>query len=291
MSSVAYAREESEIESRDAGILLGIPIDRKALVDIVHKSMHAIDHRSSQRVFACANPHSLVIAQQDSAFHQALTGADMVVVDGVGLSLMTRFVGIRIGPRITGTDYFQGVLNALQQRGSGRVFFFGSSQQVLDRITKRFAADFPALTLCGALSPPFGTWSEEENHRMVKTINDAEPDVLWVGMTAPKQEKWVEANRRQLTVPVIGSIGAVFDFYAGTYSRAPEWVCDIGLEWAYRFILEPRRMWRRNFVSAPKFVWLVIRRHFCPRDTTRTAIDLSKQEEIAHPSEKKLPRL
>ena len=94
---------------------------------------------------------------------------------------------------------------------------------------------------------------------MLETINKARPDVLWVGMTAPKQEKWVEANRQKLNVPVIGSIGAVFDFYAGTYSRAPQWICDAGLEWAYRFMREPRRMWQRNFVSAPKFVWLVLK--------------------------------
>ena len=273
--------------TREAGYLLGIPIDHKSLSSVIEESLQAVEKKTLQLVFACANPHSLVVAQEDAHFHSALTHADFVVADGVGASLMTRFVGIQIGPRITGTDYFQGVLNVLQQRGSGRVFFFGSSQQVLERISKRFATDFPALTLCGTLSPPFGTWSEEENQRMVKAINDAEPDVLWIGMTAPKQEKWVEANRRQLTVPVIGSIGAVFDFYAGTYSRAPKWVCDIGLEWAYRFILEPRRMWRRNFVSAPKFVWLVIRRHIWPGDATRTATDLSKQEEIAHPSEKK----
>ena len=96
---------------------------------------------------------------------------------------------------------------------------------------------------------------------MVQVIHHAKPDILWVGMTAPKQEKWVEANRRQLNTQVIGSIGAVFDFYAGTYARAPQWICLIGLEWAYRFILEPRRMWQRNFVSAPKFVWLVLMRH------------------------------
>jgi N-acetylglucosaminyldiphosphoundecaprenol N-acetyl-beta-D-mannosaminyltransferase len=279
--------DSTDIGKRDTGMLLDVPIDRKSLTDMVQESMYAVHHRDSQRVFACANPHSLVVAQQDPVFHRALTRANIVVVDGVGASVMARLVGVRLGPRITGTDYFYGVLNTLQQRGSGRVFFFGSSQHVLDRIAKRFAQDFPSLTLCGALSPPFGTWSEMENHRMVQAINDAQPDVLWVGMTAPKQEKWVEANRRQLTVPVIGSIGAVFDFYAGTYSRAPKWVCDIGLEWACRFILEPRRMWRRNFVSAPKFVWLVIRQHICPGDATRTATDLSKQEEIARPSEKK----
>ena len=100
---------------------------------------------------------------------------------------------------------------------------------------------------------------------MVQIINDANPDVLWVGMTAPKQEKWVEANSQQLNTPVIGSIGAVFDFYAGTKRRAPQWIYRIGLEWAYRFILEPRRMWQRNVVSAPKFVWQVLRRHVLVR--------------------------
>lgn len=282
MSTTMSTRENMGIAYRDAGVVLGIPIDRKSLVDVVQESMHAIDRRVPQRVFACANPHSLVVAQQDTDLYSALTHADLVVADGVGASVVARWARIHIGPRITGTDYFQGVLNALQQRGGGRVFFFGSSQLVLDRVAKRFAADFPSLTLCGVLSPPFGNWSELENHRMVKVINEAKPDVLWVGMTAPKQEKWVEANRRQLNVPVIGSIGAVFDFYAGTYSRAPKWVCDIGLEWAYRFIREPRRMWRRNFVSAPQFVWLVFRRHIFSSHTSAVSRDLSRQERNPH---------
>lgn len=247
--------------ARDAGILLGIPIDRKSLAEVTEEALHATNRRMSQRVFACANPHSLVVAQLDDYFQSALTHANLVVADGVGVSLMARMVGIQIGPRITGTDYFLAVLSALQQRGGARVFFFGSSQRVLDLIASRFAADFPSLTLCGTLSPPFGSWSDEENRRMVQIIIDAKPDVLWVGMTAPKQEKWVEENRRQLNTPVIGSIGAVFDFYAGTYARAPQWICRIGLEWAYRFISEPRRMWQRNCVSAPKFLWLVLIRH------------------------------
>ena len=247
--------------ARDAGILLGIPIDRKSLAEVTEEALQAINRKISQRVFVCANPHSLVVAQHDDSFQSALTHAKLVVADGIGVSFMARLVGVQIGPRITGTDYFQAVLMALQQRGGGRVFFFGSSQRVLDLVAKRFAADFPSLTLCGTFSPPFGSWSDEENRRMVQVINDAKPDVLWVGMTAPKQEKWVEENRHNLTAPVIGSIGAVFDFYAGTYARAPQWVCRIGLEWAYRFILEPRRMWQRNCVSAPKFFWLVLCRH------------------------------
>lgn len=261
MRTPVCAERTSGVESRDTGVLLEVPIDSKSLSEIVQDSILSVEYRNSQSVFVCANPHSLVVAQRDLEFKVALQQANLVVVDGIGASLMARIAGIRLGPRITGMDYFQEILNALHRRGSGRVFFFGSSPYVLDRIAKRFVVDFPSLTLCGVVSPPFGAWSEMENLRMVKIINDAKPDVLWVGMTAPKQEKWVEANRRWLMVPVIGSIGAVFDFYAGTYSRAPKWVCNAGLEWLYRFIREPRRMWRRNFVSAPKFIWLVLRQH------------------------------
>ncbi len=247
--------------TRAADSFLNIHIDQMSLAEITEETLRAINRKTSQRVFVCANPHSLVVAQGDPGFQAALTQADLVVADGIGVSLMARLAGVQIGPRITGTDYFEAVLMGLQQHGGGRVFFFGSSPRVLDRIAKRFASEFPSLTLCGTLSPPYGSWSDEENRQMIRVINAAKPDVLWVGMTAPKQEKWVEANRHKLIAPIIGSIGAVFDFYAGTYSRAPQWVCRIGFEWAYRFILEPRRMWRRNCVSAPKFLWLVLRKH------------------------------
>ena len=242
-------------------ILLGVPINGQPLEALTGDSLCAVERTRPQVVFACANPHSLVVAQTDSAFKEALRQANLVVADGVGITSMARLVGLPIGPRITGHDYFFSVLNGLHRRGYGRVFFFGSSQYVLDRIATRFAEDFPSLTLCGTYSPPFGSWSEEANARIVQTINDARPDVLWVGMTAPKQEKWVHANRHILNVPVIGSIGAVFDFYAGTYPRSPRWVCQAGLEWAYRFMKEPRRMWRRNVISAPKFIMLVLYRH------------------------------
>jgi N-acetylglucosaminyldiphosphoundecaprenol N-acetyl-beta-D-mannosaminyltransferase len=212
-------------------------------------------------IFACANPHALVTAQTDRALGSALNASSIVVADGVGVSIMARVAGVDVGPRITGSDFFLAVMQALERRGRARVFFFGSSPSVLDLISRRMMQDFPSLTLCGVLSPPFGPWSDQENSEMVATINRAAPDVLWVGMTAPKQEKWVEANRRQLNAAVIGSVGAVFDFYARTHPRAPRWMCSAGIEWLYRLVREPRRMWRRNFVSTPKFVALVLWRH------------------------------
>lgn len=246
---------------RKTTTLLDIPLDCASLEDLTRRSLAAIDARRAPSIFSCANPHSLVVARQDEEFRQALRNAHMVVADGSGVTFMASMAGIEVGPRITGSDYFRAVMEALQRRGSGRVFFFGSSTQVLDLIARRLARDYPALELAGVLSPPFGDWSAQQNAAMVAQINAAQPDVLWVGMTAPKQEKWVEQNRAALEVPLIGSIGAVFDFYAGTKPRAPVWMCRLGIEWLHRLLREPRRMWKRNFDSTPRFVLLVMRHH------------------------------
>jgi N-acetylglucosaminyldiphosphoundecaprenol N-acetyl-beta-D-mannosaminyltransferase len=246
---------------RDAAALLGVPIDRTPLATATAEALCAIEGRREPIVFACANPHAVVTAHADPAFRSALNRASIVVADGIGITIMAKIAGVNVGKRITGTDYFFSLMNALEKRGGGRVFFFGSSQRVLDGIAERMAREFPGLTLAGALSPPFLAWSAEQNAAMVASINAARPDVLWVGMTAPKQEKWVEENRHQVDAALIGSIGAVFDFYAGTHPRAPQWMCNIGIEWLYRLVREPRRMWRRNLVSAPKFAALVLWRH------------------------------
>jgi len=249
------------MNARDAALLLGIAIDRKPLDQLLDDALAAITRRGQRVIFACANPHSLVTAQNDPMFLRALNRASHVVADGIGVTMMVRLLGMNRGERITGHDFFMRMMQALEQRGGGRVFFFGSSQQVLKMIYTRCARDFPRVTVCGMVSPPYRTWSEDENAAMLSAINAASPDVLWVGMTAPKQEKWVETNRAHLKVPVIGSVGAVFDFYAGTYPRAPAWMCRFGIEWLYRLVKEPQRMWRRNFISSPLFVLLVLRRH------------------------------
>lgn len=242
------------------GMILSIPVACRSLEDLIDEAMAAIRWERPAVAFACANPHSAVVAQSDPEFMDALRSYEQVVADGVGLYLMARLAGIDVGPRITGTDYFLALMRRLDESGGGRVFFFGSSPDCLERIGQRFRWEFPRLTLCGTLSPPYSDWSDVENKRMVDDINAAKPDVLWVGMTAPKQEKWVQRNRAQLDVAVLGSIGAVFDFYAGLIVRAPDWICGLGLEWLYRLIREPRRLWRRTMVSMPLFVFAILRR-------------------------------
>ena len=256
---------------RKTTTLLNIDIDLVSLSDLIDKSVNAAVRHNAQICFACANPHSLVIAQSDPDFKDALLGSDIVVADGTGVTMMSRMVRVPIGPRIAGEDFFLGLMRALNRNNGMRVFFFGSSEHVLTLIQNRMKRDFPNVEVCGTLSPPFRDWSPEENQRLIQQINTARPDVLWVGMTAPKQEKWVHRNRHQLTAPVIGSIGAVFDFFAETHPRAPKWMCRIGLEWLYRLVREPRRMWRRNFVSTPAFIWLVLSKHLFSQWRRQTA--------------------
>jgi N-acetylglucosaminyldiphosphoundecaprenol N-acetyl-beta-D-mannosaminyltransferase len=237
--------------------LLGVRLETRSLPDLVAESQRALIERRKPFIFTCANPHSLVIAHGDSEFRRALDQASTVVADGVGCKWAAALTGIAVGPRITGSDFFVAVMSALNETG-GRAFFFGSRDEVLGKLVDRVKRDFPRLRVT-TLSPPFRPWTDDENAVMLKTICDFAPDVLWVGMTAPKQEKWVARNAARLNVPVIGSIGAVFDYYAGVTQRAPPWVCKLGLEWLYRLPREPRRLWRRTLVSAPQFLWFVMR--------------------------------
>lgn len=258
---------DGKAETSPDNTLLGVRIWPDGLARLVDTSLAASKGRERRGpfVFACANPHSLTIADRDPAFKLALREADAVVADGVGVQIVANLCGRSLGPRITGIDYFRALMAALDSRGNARVAYFGSQQVVLDQLLARAAAAFPRVSVAKAISPPFGEWSAETNQRFIDEINASQPDVLWVGMTAPKQEKWVRENQHKLECGIVGSIGAVFDYFAGTVRRAPDWVCGLGLEWAYRLSREPRRLWQRTFVSAPQFLGLAMSEALRPR--------------------------
>lgn len=242
-----------------ANILLGVRIGQFALDELVERSVSAVIGTADRVILACANPHSMVVAKADSQFHSALNSATHVVSDGFGCRIAALLTGRDFGPRITGFDYFEALMEKLNGRG-GKVFFLGSSIETLARIRLRCARDYPNLAI-HSHSPPFGSWTEAEDARIVQLVRTVDPDILWVGLTAPKQEKWAAAHKHDLRAPVIGCIGAVFDYYAGTVKRAPRWVCRAGLEWLYRLAGEPRRLWKRTLVSFPVFLWLVFNEH------------------------------
>jgi len=249
--------------------LLDIPIGPSTLVEILDDVELAIATRQSQLRVACANPHSLVKAKREPEFFRALLESTHVIADGIGVTGAAVLAGVNVGPRITGNDFFTALAERLDCVGNCRVFFFGSTPEVLERIRTRFERMYPNVVFAGALAPPFGDWTASENAELIDAIVRAEPDVLLVGMTAPRQEKWVDRNCRELPIPVIASIGAVFDFFAGTYKRAPRWVRNCGIEWVYRLLQEPRRLWRRTFVSGPLFIADVIAWYLKVRVTNR----------------------
>lgn len=250
------AANSDSFEADTGNVLLGVRIGRSALGEIVARSVSAVVGTSDGVLLACANPHSMVVAHEDSMFHEALNSATHVVSDGFGCRIAALLTGRDFGPRITGSDYFEALMRKLNARG-GRVFFLGSSTATLARIKRRCAQDFPNLAVLGH-SPPYAPWTDSEATDIVRLVREANPDILWVGLTAPKQEKWAAAHQADLGIPVIGCIGAVFDYYAGTVKRAPPWVCRVGLEWLYRLAGEPQRLWKRTLISFPVFMWLVL---------------------------------
>ena len=215
------------------------------------------------------NAHSFNTAKKDKLFAEALTNGDALIPVGVSIVKACRRIKAKSQPkeRIAGWDLFEFEMNKLEQLGIRKfrerpltVMFMGSSQKVLDLIVKRAADVYPHLKVV-TYSPPYKPeFSDEDNKAIIEAINAADPDLLWIGMTAPKQEKWTYSHWKELDIHChVGTIGAVFDFFAGTVERAPMWWQEHGLEWLYRLLKEPKRMWRRYIIGNALFLWNMTR--------------------------------
>lgn len=207
------------------------------------------------------NAHSYNTALKDTAFAEALMKGDVLIPDGASIVMACRRIKAKCQPkeRIAGWDLFAFEMDKLNKKG-GKCFFMGSSEKVLSLIRKRASVDYPNIVV-ETYSPPYKPeFSEEDNRAIIEAINKADPDLLWIGMTAPKQEKWTYSHWNELNIHChVGTIGAVFDFFAGTVERAPLWWQEYGLEWAYRLIKEPRRMWRRYIIGNSLFLWNIFK--------------------------------
>ncbi len=216
------------------------------------------------------NAHSFNVAQTDELFAEALKNGDYLIPDGASILLACRWLKAKSRPkdRIAGWDLFSFEMEKLEGRCKKedvrrRVMFMGSSEKVLTKIRENAAVEYPNLDIV-TYSPPYKPeFSDEDNAAIIKAINDANPDLLWIGMTAPKQEKWTYQHWNELNIHChVGTIGAVFDFFAGTAKRAPQWWQDHSLEWLYRLCLEPKRMWRRYLLGNPMFLWNILKEKF-----------------------------
>jgi N-acetylglucosaminyldiphosphoundecaprenol N-acetyl-beta-D-mannosaminyltransferase len=224
-----------------------------------------IDQKKTGKWLACLNPHSYVVAIENSNFQEALQAADWLVPDGAGIVLASRILGGKIRQRLTGPDIFYGLNKKMQESGNYSVFFLGSSEETLGAISERMSNDWPDIEIGGTFSPPFKpSFSDDDIDLMVSKVNAVRPDVLWIGMTAPKQEEWIHQVLPRLEVNFVAAIGAVFDFYTGRIERPHPVFRRLGVEWLPRLMQEPRRLWRRTLVSAPIFLWHVFRARLKP---------------------------
>ena len=204
------------------------------------------------------NAHCYNIAQFDLEYMKALYASDILLPDGVSVVMAIRFLKNNKITKIAGADLFFYELEKLN-RNNGKCFFLGSSESTLQKIKNRISKDYPNIQV-ESYSPPFKKeFSESDNKIMLDKINEFGPNVLMVGMTAPKQEKWAYKHYQNLNVGHICCIGAVFDFYAGNINRAPQWMINLGLEWFYRLIREPGRMWRRYIIGNTKFIYCILK--------------------------------
>lgn len=208
------------------------------------------------------NAHSYNTALKDELFAEALLRGDVLIPDGASVVKACRWLKANSQPveRCAGWDLFAFEMEVHKE---GKVMFMGSSEKVLSLIKERAAKDFPDMEVI-TYSPPFKPeFSDEDNRAIVDAINAAKPDLLWIGMTAPKQEKWTYSHWDELHINChVGTIGAVFDFYASTVKRAPLWWQRHSLEWLYRLIKEPRRMWHRYLIGNTLFLWNVLKEKF-----------------------------
>lgn len=204
------------------------------------------------------NQYSYCIAEQDVAFKKSLKDSDILLPDGMAIVAAVRLLSGQKIEKIAGADIHQHLLQELNQKG-GSCFYLGSSENTLSKIKERVAIEFPNIRV-GTFSPPYKTeFSKADNAEMLETVNSFKPDVLFVGMTAPKQEKWANSHKEQLDTKIICTIGAVFDFYAGTVERpSPFWI-NLKLEWFIRLVKEPKRMWKRYLYYGPIFIGFILK--------------------------------
>lgn len=229
--------------------ILGFSVSTRSVQEIVSESLN----KRELRVVNTINPHSYAESKRDPMFHKALTESTELIPDGSGIVLVARKLHKAQVSKISGSDLFFETMRQLNEK-SGSVFFLGSTNDVLEKISKHSASEFPNVKV-HTLSPPYkAEFSNDDKHAFVDAINKSQSDVIFVGLTAPKQEKLIEAIKTEISGSMISGIGAVFDFYAGTVKRPSKIWLDLHLEWLVRLIGEPKRLWQRTFVSAPIFL-------------------------------------
>ena len=244
--------------------LLGVPI---SVIDY-ERTVAVMDGLvdSGERGYVCAAPvHALMVAQDDPEMLAALRGATLVVPDGMPIVWAANLLGEGLDDRVYGPELMTRYSAHCAERGYRVWLYGGRDQGSLVQLALTLRRRHPGIKLVGGHSPPFRPMSADEEDSLVEQVNAAKPDLLWVGIGVPKQEKWMARMRDRLDVPVMCGVGAAFDFHAGRISMAPTWMQKRGLEWTYRIAQEPRRLLPRYLYTNPRFVLAFARQYLAER--------------------------
>ncbi len=207
--------------------------------------------------YICVTPaHSIMDAHNDPGFKEILNQSGLTTPDGMAVVWLLKFHGFDHVSRVYGPDLMLAVCQASVERGWSH-YFYGGAPGVGDQLARVLESKFPGLQIKGIYSPPFTALTPEEDRLIIDQINQAGADIVWVGISSPKQEKWMADHRDQIDSPVLIGVGAAFDFLSGNKRQAPKWIQKSGFEWLFRFIQEPTRLWKR-YIQYPKFIFLNI---------------------------------
>lgn len=212
--------------------------------------------RSRNGSYVCiTGVHGVIESQTDDNLRSIHNAAGLVTPDGMPLVWMARWLGHKHVSRVYGPDLMARLSELSPSRGY-RHFYYGGAEGLADKLKHAVQRDYPGIEIVGTITPPFRALTPEEDAAVVAEINAARPDIVWVGLSTPKQERWMADHVGKLEAPVLIGVGAAFDFLAGTKRQAPAWMQRNGLEWFFRLVTEPRRLWRRYLSIVPRFIAL-----------------------------------
>lgn len=238
--------------------LLDVRIDAIDHLQVIQRVTAWINSKQRPSAYITqANVHTLVTAQKDHGYKEALHKANLSVPDGMPLVWWLRLKGNHAVGRVYGPDLMKRVSSEAAKRG-WRCFLYGGKPGVASRVKERLESLYPDIQIVGTYSPPFRELSNQEDKEVCNIINSADPDILWVGLGTPKQDIWMYEHREKLNVSVMHGVGAAFDFLSGEVRQAPRWMMNVGLEWFFRLMMEPRRLWKRYTVNNILFVYYLL---------------------------------
>lgn len=240
-------------------MIFDINIDNVSIFEAIEIIDNLIKENNKYSYVLTPNVDHVVKIQKDKEFHKIYKEADLVLADGMPIVWVSKILKRPLKEKVSGSDLFPKLCGYASEKGYS-VFFLGGLEGVAQKAAEVLKEQYPKLNVVGTYCPPFGFENDDiENQKIIQKIKESKPSIIFVGVGAPKQEKWIYNNIHKYQVPVSLGIGASFDFVAGTAKRAPVWMQNIGLEWFYRFINEPRRMFKRYFIDDMKFINILLK--------------------------------